>query len=124
MGHPPEAAVFYDRNEQFRILANNVEDYLAPIYRSEAEFVVALLGPDYPKRIWTKFESDNFKKRFGENSVIPIWFSDAEPGIFDETTRVGGMKLDRDGDIAAQINEFSDLLMKKLGEERVRGTNS
>lgn len=114
-----EAAVFYDKNEQYRILANNVEDYLAPIYRSEADFVIALLGPEYPKRIWTKFESDNFKKRFGDNSVIPIWFSDAPPGMFDETTRIGGITFDRNGDAAAQTNAIAELLLRKLAEARV-----
>ncbi|WP_220464958.1 TIR domain-containing protein [Granulicella sp. 5B5] len=85
--------VFYDRNEQHRILAANVEDYLAPIYRSEAEFVIAILGAEYPKRIWTKFESEQFRKRFGENSVIPVWFTNVPQGMFDETTRVGGAPL-------------------------------
>ena len=83
-----EAAVFYDKNEQYRILAENVEDYLGPIYRSEAEFVVALLGLEYPKRIWTKFESDQFKQRFGDNAVIAIWFSDVPVGMFDESAKV------------------------------------
>src|SRR5207237_7974017 len=44
-----ELSVFYDQNEQHRILAENIEDYLGPIYRTEAKFVVALLGPEYPK---------------------------------------------------------------------------
>lgn len=56
-----EVEVFYDKNEQYRILAKDVQDYLAPIYRSDAQYVVALLGPEYPKRVWTKFESDHFK---------------------------------------------------------------
>ncbi len=60
-----EFAVFYDKNEQHRILAENIEDYLVPIYHSEAKYVVCLLGPDYPKRVWTKFESDQFKERLG-----------------------------------------------------------
>lgn len=116
-----EAAVFYDKNEQHRILANNVEDYLAPIYRSEAEFVIALLGLEYPKRIWTKFESDNFRKRFGDNSVIPIWFSEAPPGMFDETTRVGGITFDRSKDAAVQVNAIAELLLRKLAETRIDG---
>lgn len=119
-----EAAVFYDKNEQHRILANNVEDYLAPIYRSEADFVVALLGPEYPKRIWTKFESENFKNRFGDKSVIPIWFSDAPPGMFDETTRVGGITFDRSADIATQAGTIADLLLMKLAESRVDGSGT
>jgi hypothetical protein len=113
-----EAAVFYDRNEQHRILANNIEDYLAPIYRSEAQYVVVLLGPDYPKRIWTKFESEQFKKRFGDNSIIPIWFSDAPVGMFDETNRVGGISFDRAGDLQTQVDEIAQLLLKKLAEAR------
>jgi hypothetical protein len=113
-----EVEVFYDKQEQHRILANNIEDYLAPIYRSEAEYVIALLGPEYPKRIWTKFESDQFKQRFGEHSVIPIWFSDAPPGLFDESTRVGGLMFNRDGDPNEQIASIADVLLKKLAESR------
>lgn len=67
-----EIARFYDENEQHRILAQNVEDYLAPIYRSEARYVVPLLSQEYPTRIWTKFESDQFNERFGQNAVISI----------------------------------------------------
>jgi hypothetical protein len=65
-----EVASFYDENEQHRIIAQNIEDYLAPIYRSEAQYVVVLQSPEYPKRIWTKFESDKFRERFGDGAVI------------------------------------------------------
>jgi hypothetical protein len=116
-----EAAVFYDKNEQHRILAEDVEEYLSPIYRSEAEFVISLLGPEYPKRIWTKFESEQFKQRFGSGSVIPIWFSDAPLGMFDEARRVGGLMFERGKDSAEQILEFSQVLMKKLGEVHMEG---
>src|SRR5690606_39143076 len=56
-----ELEVFYDRNQQHRILAEDVEDYLRPIYQSDAPFVVALHGPDYPNRIWARFEAQQFK---------------------------------------------------------------
>jgi hypothetical protein len=113
-----ELNVFYDRNEQHRILAANVEDYLAPIYRSEAEFVIAILGAEFPKRIWTKFESEQFKARFGDNSVIPIWFSDVPQGMFDETTRVGGFTLDRSKPMTPQLEELRNLLLMRLAEVR------
>ena len=45
-----EISVFYDKNEQHRILANDIEEYLAPIYRSESKFVVVLLSREYPKK--------------------------------------------------------------------------
>jgi hypothetical protein len=113
-----ELSVFYDKNEQHRILAANIEDYLAPIYRSEAIFVVALLGPDYPTRIWTKFESEQFKQRFGDNAVIPIWFSNAPPGMFDETTKYGGLSFDREGDIDAEVSTIVETLCAKIQENK------
>lgn len=115
-----EISVFYDKNEQHRILAEDVEDYLAPIYRSEAQFVVALLSREYPSRIWTKFESEQFKTRFGKGSVIPIWFSDAPPGMFDATTRIGGIMYSIDKDIGSQVSYIVETLIKKLGEVRTQ----
>lgn len=113
-----EISVFYDKNEQHRILANDVEEYLAPIYRSEAKFVVALLSVNYPKKIWTKFESEQFKERFGD-SVIPVWFANCPPGIFDESKRVGGLVYDPLGDAEEQIDQIVATLANKLSEERM-----
>lgn len=116
-----EIAVFYDKNEQHRILAENVEEYLGPIYRSKAEFIIVLLGSEYPKRIWTKFESEQFKSRLSESKVIPIWFSDVPLGMFDETRKVGGFTLEIDQDIDQQVDSISETLCRKLAE--VRTTN-
>lgn len=113
-----EISVFYDKNEQHRILANDVEEYLAPIYRSESKFVVVLASKEYPLKIWTKFESDQFKQRFGENSVIPIWYNDAPPGIFDRSRQVGGISFDVARDLGDQVQEIADTLSAKLEVER------
>ena len=113
-----EISVFYDRNEQSRILAQNVEDYLAPIYKSEAQFVVVILSKDYPKKIWTKFESDNFKDRFGNNSIIPIWYTDNYPGLFDETQKLGGLSFDPEKSLDEQAEEIVEVLIEKLSETR------
>lgn len=111
-----EISVFYDKNEQHRILAEDVEAYLGPIYKSEATYFVVLLSNDYPNRIWTKFESTQFKNRFGEKSIIPIWFSDCPRSLFDKTTEVGGIEFDIKSDYDAQINEITNLLIRKLGD--------
>lgn len=113
-----EMSVFYDKNEQHRILANDVEEYLAPIYRSESQFVVVILSEYYPKKLWTKFESDQFKQRFGEKSVIPIWHSDIQPGLFDTTRTVGGLSVDQNKDINCQAQKISEVLAARLEEER------
>lgn len=114
-----EFEIFYDKNEQHLIFAENVEDYLAPIYSSQATYVICFLGPDYPKKVWTKFESTQFKERFGSNSVIPIWYSTSPPGIFDESARVGGFVLNPSDDVDSQIQDFADLLVKKMAERAV-----
>lgn len=113
-----EVEVFYDFQEQHRILAQNVEEYLAPIYRSEAQYVIPLLSPAYPTRIWTKFESDNFKERFGTNSVIPLRFKTAADGYFSDHQKYGGLLFDPGGDIDGQLAEIAEILCRKLAEDR------
>lgn len=95
-------------------MAENIEEYLGPIYRSEAAYVICFLSPEYLKRIWTKFESDQFKQRFGEGAVIPIWFSTAPRGMFDESARVGGFTFDPAGDTEAQLREIASVLARKM----------
>jgi hypothetical protein len=51
--------------------------------------------------------------------VIPIWFSDAPPGMFDESTRVGGITYDRDKDMQPQVDEIVDTLIKKLNTDHL-----
>ena len=114
-----EVEVFYDKNEQHRILAEDVEDYLRPIYQSDAQFVVVLLSKEYPKRIWTKFESQQFKERFKKGGVIPIWFSDAPPGMFDESSRVGGMTYEVGSDMYMQVAAMCETLAKRMTDSRI-----
>lgn len=113
-----EISVFYDKNEQHRILASNVEDYLAPIYNSEADFVIVLLSKDYPKKIWTKFESEQFKQRFGENAVIPIWFSNTDTSLFDETRKYGGLTFNVNNNLEDEAENIVSILSKKIEEKR------
>lgn len=113
-----EFETFYDHNEQHRIIAEDVEDYLRPIYQSDAEFVIVLLGPEYPQRVWTRFESEQFKSRFKSGAVIPIWFSTAPPCAFDRSTEVGGITFDPSGDTRAQVQSIADLLARTLEAKR------
>lgn len=113
-----DVEVFYDRNEQHRILAENVEEYLLPIYQSEARFVVPLLSAEYPERVWARIESDAFRERFGDNAVIPVWFSDAPPGMFDESRKYGGVAFDPSSDLSRQVTGIAELLVGKVAEDR------
>jgi hypothetical protein len=114
-----EIEVFYDKNEQHNILAEDVEEYLGPIYESEAKYVVCLLGPEYPNKIWTKFESEQFRHRFGENDVIPIFFQNAPKGMFDISTSVGGLSYDPSGNMESQIEDIAQTLSLRIKSDRL-----
>ena len=113
-----EISVFYDKNEQSNILSENVEEYLYPIYNSEAIYVVPLLSKNYPNRVWTKFESKAFKDRFGQHAVIPIWFKDTDT-MFDESKNYGGLTFNPDGDVDQQIDDIVNSLAKKIEESKI-----
>lgn len=108
-----ELEVFYDHNEQHRILAEDVEEYLAPIYSSDAQLVVCILGPDYPKRVWTKFESSQFKQRFKSGEVIPIILSSSPVGVFDTASQVGHIAWNTEEDFNTQLKSTVELLVRK-----------
>jgi hypothetical protein len=115
-----EIATFYDENEQHRIIAQNVEDYLAPIYRSEARYVLPLLSSAYPTRIWTKFESDQFNERFGQNAVVPIRFTDTQPGYFSNEHKYGALSFDPTKEAEPQLQNIAETLSLRLIEDRNR----
>ncbi len=115
-----EVSVFYDKNEQSSILAENVEEYLAPIYQSQARFVVVFLTNNYPQRVWTKFESDQFKTRMGDGDVIPIRFEDSSESFFSETSKLGSIFIDKSKDTEEQIDQAIELLLRKIEESRIK----
>ncbi|MDR7334618.1 hypothetical protein ABIC83_005293 [Roseateles asaccharophilus] len=116
-----ELEVFYDINEQHRILAADVEEYLAPIYQSEAQMVICVLGPAYPRKVWTKFESVQFKERFRSGEVIPILLSTVQVGAFDEVGRVGHLRWDRGADQKDQLDAVVGVLLEKCAQRRSGG---
>ncbi|WP_260482710.1 TIR domain-containing protein [Sphingomicrobium flavum] len=117
-----EIAVFYDFDHVDRILAQNIEEYLAPIYRSEARFVIPILSADYPTRIWTKFESDQFRERFGENSIIPITFTSIPGNYFAADQEIGGLAFDPEKELESEVQRLAKALKAKLLRDREEQT--
>jgi hypothetical protein len=113
-----EIEVFYDKSEQFRILATNVEEYLEAIYQSEAVYVICLLGREYPRRIWTRFEAGAFKERIVRGEVIPILIDDVEPTMFDRLDKIGHHRVYRKEDLKTQIDQVVDLFKQKIFNSR------
>jgi hypothetical protein len=113
-----ELEVFYDKNEQHRIAGNDLEEYLAPIYASEATYVVVLVSASYPKKIWTKFESDQFAARMGSGAVIPVWFEGERAPPWDRSARLGALGFDPAKPRQDQVRGLADTLCRKLSEHR------
>ena len=109
-----EFSVFYDLNEQHRIIASNVEEYLEPIYQSEASFVICILSKDYPLRIWTTFEANSFKKRIELGEVIPILTGDAQIDVFSSLSKIGHIRLDLQDNLDIQISKIIPILKAKI----------
>ena len=80
--------------------------------------MIVLLSKDYPKKIWTKFESEHFKQRFGENAIIPIWFSDTDTSLFDESRKYGGLTFNVNGNLEDEAENIVATIAKKLEEKR------
>lgn len=78
------------------------------------------MSKEYPQKIWCKFEGEQFRKRFGEKSVIPIWFKDNYPGFFDPTSGIGGMSFDEAEDLDQQVNLICSQLIEKIQELRIQ----
>lgn len=109
-----EVCVFYDKNASADILGKDLERYFEPIYAADAKYVIAMIDSNYPKKIWTTFESKQYKDRFGDNTVIPILFEDFTPSPFDEFFKRGYEKIDTTKDIESQVKYIVDLLITKL----------
>lgn len=114
-----EFSVFYDSNEQARILATDIEAYLAPIYASEATYVVSIMGASYPDRVWTRFEGKQFRTRFGSEAVIPAWYQGAAPTLFDPMREIGSFVIDPTCPVVDEAKRFAKLLAEKVSDYRL-----
>ena len=63
--------------------------------------------------------NEQLKTRFGENKIIPIWYSDTDISIFDETRKYGGYQFDVTPEcFEAEADEIVELIAKKIEETR------
>jgi hypothetical protein len=108
--------VFYDHAEQHRILGEDVEAYLGPIYASGSRYVAAVLGEMYGVKRWTLFEAENYKDRIDKGQVLPIWSDKVPASAFDSTRRLGCLFFDPDKPLLAQAKEHAEVISKKLAE--------
>lgn len=113
-----DISTFYDFNEQHRIVSEDVEEYLKPIYRSESRFVVPILGSQYPRKIWTQFETRQFRDRFKDGSVLPIRTPDTDPSFMPEISKMGGLYFDTSKGFEVELKNIITILIDRVREDR------
>lgn len=109
-----EVSVFYDKDASAEILGRNVEEYLEPIYRSDAKYVVVLVDEAYANKVWTVVESKAYRDKWDKDEVIPIIFDGYQPSPFDKLYGKGYARIYTDKDIAHQVRDFVNNLIVKL----------
>ena len=112
LGH----SIFYDFAEQHRIIGEDVEKYLGPIYRSGSRYVVAILGEMYGRKRWTLFEADQYKDRLLKGEVLPIWSTKVPPTPTDTTRDLGGLNFDPDAPLRPQAESHASVISRKLAD--------
>jgi hypothetical protein len=119
-----EISVFYDNKEQHLITGAQLDNYLGPIYESEADFVIVLLSQEYPNKAWARFERDKFEGRFNKGDVIPIKFSDVQIGAFDKLEKIGYLTFDINKPMQDQVRTLCDVVSKKILDRRLTNKSS
>lgn len=106
-------SVFYDKDHTAEMLGSDVEKYLKPIYESESQYIIVLLDKFYPEKIWTRFESETFSIRHGENAVIPILFDDFTLDSTSIYYNRGHHTISSTQDLDTQLKNLSKILWEK-----------
>ncbi|MBN7783893.1 TIR domain-containing protein [Ponticoccus gilvus] len=107
--------VFYDRQEEQRMLAQDIEEYLEPIYRSEAKYVLCIIDDEYSKKMWPRFEVTKFEERLGDGAVIPILIGNFKDHVFSKIEKVGHFRIKNEKP-EAEVKELVELLAQKMLE--------
>jgi hypothetical protein len=114
-----DLSVFFDETEAARILGEDLEAFFGPIYESEADFVVAILGPKYGTKRWTRFESDAFRNRFNQGRVFFVWSKDLPETVWDESRKRGGFDYDPAGKLDEQAQVIATSIAARVEQEAV-----
>jgi hypothetical protein len=105
-------AVFFDESERHQMLGEDLREYLAPIYASGAEFVLVILGPEYPKRYCVRARP--VSRAYRETQRDPDLDATAEPIFASELTDKGAIVFSSATPQPEEIEAAIDDLGRKL----------
>lgn len=115
-----DLSVFFDETEAGRILGEDLEAFFGPIYESEADYVVAILGPKYGLKRWTRFESDAFRSRFDKGEVFFVWSRELPQTVWDTSRERGGFDYDPASPLDPQAQQLAGQIAARLEADSLR----
>ncbi|MGW7041909.1 TIR domain-containing protein [Streptomyces avermitilis] len=110
-------AVFYDFNEQDRLLGAQVDNFLEAIFTRESRFVVVVLSNDFGRRRPHVFEAEIIQEKVPQERILPIYYRNRPCGPFDSLYHQGHLWLDSDGDLTPQVIQHAELISKKVAAD-------
>jgi hypothetical protein len=116
-----DLSVFFDETEAARILGEDLEAFFGPIYESEADYVVAVLGPKYGVKRWTRFESEAFRGRFEKGEVIFVWSRELPQTVWDKSRERGGFDYDPTEPIDPQAQTLAAQVAARVERDALEG---
>ena len=90
-----------------------MEEYLEPIYRSEAKFVICIVDAEYSRRMWPRIEVTKFEERLGNGEIVPVLVDAQEEGVFSRIEKIGHFRVKRPS-MLEDISRLGELLSKKI----------
>lgn len=113
-----EISIFYDNDHAAEMLAENVDEYLAPIYASQAKYIICILSKLYPRKVWTVFESEQYKEKIQNCEVIPIVLPDFPISPTDPLFNRGRIEFSEEASFEEEVQRIAAMLIEKLCTSR------
>ncbi|GGK90814.1 toll/interleukin-1 receptor domain-containing protein [Mangrovihabitans endophyticus] len=113
LGHP----VFYDFNEQDRLLGSRCDDYLERAFLQQSRFVVVMPTITYGTRRSHLYEVELFREKLPRDRLLPIFDISKPRGPFDSLFDQGHLWLEPDQELAPQAAHHAEVISKKIGSD-------
>lgn len=108
-------AVFYDFNEQDRLLGVSVDEFLEDVFTRQSRFAVVVLSNAYGRRRSHTFEADILRDVVPPNRLLPIYDTARPCGPFEKLFQHGHLWLDSSAEIEPQAVRHAEIISRKIG---------
>jgi hypothetical protein len=82
--------ILYDKIYEVEFGKAKLKEYLANLYRSEAELIVAIICPNYPKKEWCRNEKDVICSLIKEGNIKMVMLSNFNGEVLEDLNGEGG----------------------------------